>query len=85
MRHHEDTKMITQQEHTLIKKFVIKNKQDRYLTFLEKDKTRKKFINELYHFKDFNWKLFREISGNEPNGKQLLQELIPRKIFRVVL
>jgi hypothetical protein len=47
------------------KKVCHKEKQDRYLTFLANDKTRKKFTNELYHFHDFNWKLFREIPGNE--------------------
>ncbi len=57
--------MIADIEQTLIKKFVIKDKQERYLTFLAKDKKRKKFINELYHFKDFDWKLFREIPGSE--------------------
>jgi hypothetical protein len=59
------------QEQTLIKKFVIKEKQDRYLTFLSKDKTRNKFTDELYHFKDFNWKLFREIPGSE-NESQVI-------------
>ena len=46
--------MITHEEHTLINKFVTKDKQERYLTFLAKDKTRNKFIDELYHFNDFN-------------------------------
>jgi hypothetical protein len=57
--------MIVQQEQTLIKKFITKDKQERYLTFLSKDKTRKKFTDELYHFNDFDWKLFREIPGGE--------------------
>ncbi len=57
--------MITPLEQALIKKFVIKVKQHRYLTFLDKDKTPEKFTNELYHFNDFNWNLFREIPGNE--------------------
>ena len=57
--------MINSQEQILIKKFISKDKQDRYLGFLDQDKNRKKFTKELYHFKDFNWELFREISGNE--------------------
>jgi hypothetical protein len=57
--------LISKQEEILIKKFVEKDKQDRYLTFLSKDKTRKKFTEILYHFNDFNWKLFREIAGSE--------------------
>ncbi len=63
--------MITHEEHTLINKFVTKDKQERYLTFLAKDKTRNKFIDELYHFNDFNWKLFREIPGNENKGQTI--------------
>jgi hypothetical protein len=61
--------MITQQERALINKFITKDKQERYLTFLAKDKTRNKFLDELYHFNDFNWKLFREIPGNENEGQ----------------
>jgi len=61
--------MIADIEQTLIKKFVIKDRQERYLTFLAKDKTRNKFIDELYHFNDFNWKLFREIPGSENEGQ----------------
>lgn len=57
--------MISQQEQILIKKFVVKDKQERYLTFLSKDKNRKKFTKTLYHFNDFNWKLLREIPGSE--------------------
>ena len=57
--------MISKHEEILIKKFVEKEKQDRYLTFLSKDKTRNKFTEILYHFNDFNWKLFREIAGSE--------------------
>lgn len=63
--------MITHQERTLIKKFVIKDKQERYLTFLSNDRTRNKFVDTLYHFNDFNWKLFREIPGND-NERQAI-------------
>ena len=61
--------MIVQEEQALIKKFVTKDKQERYLIFLSKDKTRNKFTDELYHFNDFNWKLFREIPGSENEGQ----------------
>lgn len=63
--------MIVPEEQSLIKKFVLKEKQERYLAFLSKDKTRYKFTNELYHFKDFKWKLFREIPGSE-NERQAI-------------
>ena len=61
--------MIAHIEQTFVNKFVMKDKQERYLTFLAKDKTRNKFINELYHFNNFNWKLFREIPGSENEGQ----------------
>ena len=73
--------MITQQEQALIKKFIIKDKQDRYLAFLDKDKTRKKFTKELYHFKDFNWKLFREIPGSETEWKTIATRINSNKNF----
>jgi hypothetical protein len=57
--------MIADIEQTLIKIFVIEDRQDRYLTFLAKVKTRNMFIGELYHFNDFNWIYFREIPGIE--------------------
>ena len=36
--------MIAHIEQTFVNKFVMKDKQERYLTFLAKDKTRNKFI-----------------------------------------
>ncbi len=65
-------------ENLLIKKFIVKDKQERYLSFLSKVKTRNKFTNELYHFKDFNWKLFRKIATNE-NEREIINEIIKRK------
>jgi hypothetical protein len=57
--------MIAREEQAFIKKFVIKDKQERYLGFLSKDKTRRKFMDALYHFDDFKWELFSAISGSE--------------------
>mgnify|MGYP001556822853 CR=1 FL=1 len=71
--------MIVPEEQALIKNFVIKGKQDRYLTFIANDKTRKKFKHELYHFNDFNWKLFREISGSEIGRETITREVKIRK------
>ena len=50
-------------ERKLIEKFIVKEKKGRYLTFIKKEKTRKKFLNKLYHFKDLNWSLFEKIPG----------------------
>lgn len=71
--------MLTQPEQALIKKFVMKDKQERYSGFLGKEKTRKKFTSELYHFKDFNWKLFREIAGNENERDVIRSKVNGRK------
>lgn len=71
--------MIVPEEQALIKNFVIQGKQDRYLSFLANDKTRKKFTRELYHFNDFNWKLFREIPGSEIGRETIIREVKSRK------
>ncbi|MDQ4141076.1 MAG: hypothetical protein M3142_11195 [Bacteroidota bacterium] len=51
-------------EAKVIKRFIINKKQDRYLTFVQAEKTRKKFIEELSHFST-QLKGFEEIKGNE--------------------
>ena len=71
--------MMVPEEQALIKDFVIKGKQDRYLTFLANAKTRKKFTRELYHFNDFNWKLFREIPGSEIGRETIIRDIKSRK------
>ena len=72
--------MINEQEQKLIAKFVNKAKQDRYLAFLSKEKTRHKFTEELYHFRNFNWNLFREIPGSESERETVASEVKKRKI-----
>ena len=62
-------------EQLLIKKFVIKDKQERYLNFLSKEKTRQKFTSELYHFRDFKWNLFREIPGSESESHTIVTKV----------
>lgn len=37
-------------EKKVIERFIVKNKQNRYLAFINKSKTRKKFTDELAHF-----------------------------------
>jgi hypothetical protein len=66
-------------ERKLIEKFVTKNKRERFLTFIEKEKTRKKFLKELYHFKDFDWKLFREIPGSQNEREVVTKKVGNRK------
>ena len=51
-------------EEKVIKRFIINKKQERYLTFIQAEKTRNKFIDELSHFSS-QLKDFEEIKGNE--------------------
>jgi hypothetical protein len=66
-------------EQTFIKKFVEEDKQERYLGFLANEKTRLKFTSELNYFKNLNWKLFREISGNESETAAILAKVKDKK------
>lgn len=49
----------------VIKKFVDKAKQDRYIQFVSSPKNRYKFINDLAHFNFFKWDLFDNVKGIE--------------------
>ena len=71
--------MMNQVEQLLIRKFIIHEKQERYLHYLSNDKSRNKFVRELYHFKDFNWSLLRPIPGNEIPSNSILQSLRSKK------
>jgi hypothetical protein len=52
-------------ETKVIERFIVKTKQDRYLTFIKSDKTRDKFISELAHFRNFRQERFDEIKSDE--------------------
>ncbi|RYE54017.1 MAG: hypothetical protein EOP48_13160 [Sphingobacteriales bacterium] len=65
----------SEQEELLIANFIVKEKQDRYLGFLTKENTRRKFTKELYHFKHFNWSLFQEIPGDQNAADIILSKL----------
>jgi hypothetical protein len=49
----------------VIRKFVEKAKQHRYIQFVSSTKNRSKFIKDLPHFNFFNWDLFDAVKGNE--------------------
>jgi hypothetical protein len=49
----------------VIKLFVDKVKQDRYIQFVSSPKHRHKFIRDLAHFKFFKWDKFEAVNGNE--------------------
>lgn len=48
----------------VVERFVLKIKQDRYLTLIKGEKSRYKFIKELSHFVDFRTELFEEVKGD---------------------
>lgn len=52
-------------EAKVIQRFVIKTKQDRYLTFIKSEKTRPRFINDLSHVNFLREDLFEKVEGNE--------------------
>ena len=49
----------------VIKKFVDKLKQDRYIQFISSPKNRQKFIADLSHFNFLQWDKFDKVNGNE--------------------
>ena len=51
-------------ESKVIQRFIIPNKQERYLSFIKKEKTRDKFVKELAHFSSQLYD-FKEIKGND--------------------
>lgn len=63
----------TDLEIRVIKRFVHKAKQDRYIHFVSLPKNRDKFISDLPHFNFFRWELFDTVKGNEEQA--ILQAL----------
>ena len=49
----------------VIKRFVDKAKQDRYIQFVSSPKNRHKFIKDLSHFNFFQWDKFETVKGIE--------------------
>jgi len=49
----------------IIKTFVLKDKQKRFIQFVQSNKNRQKFIRELAHFSHFETKLFTRLDGNK--------------------
>lgn len=55
----------------VIQRFIIKNKQDRYLQFVKSFKNRKKLIAHLAHFRDLQEDAFELVSGIEEDVVRL--------------
>jgi hypothetical protein len=58
-------KQNTNLEIKVIKRFIDKPKQDRYIQFVSSPKNRHKFINDLSHFNFFQWGKFEPVKGIE--------------------
>ena len=73
-------------EINVIKKFVDKAKQERYIQFVSSLKNRDKFIRDLAHFNFFKWDLFESVKGNEEQAiLQAIQENgVPDKTCYVI-
>ena len=72
-------------EAKVIQRFVIKTKQERYMTFIKSEKTRSKFINDLSHINFLREDLFDKVEGNEFEFiKQRIKALGNLKDFYVI-
>ena len=67
--------MDTPLEIKVINTFIVKEKQARYIQFVSSERTRKKFIDKLPHFRDLQWELFEELSDENEiiNRSKLLK------------
>lgn len=63
-------------ERKFIERFTLKTKRDRYLSFVQNEKTRKKFIRDLSHLKFLNKDLFVRVEADE-------HEVIQNRIKRI--
>jgi hypothetical protein len=52
-------------ETKVIKRFVVKTKQERFLNFVRNEKLRQKFIRELYNMNFLELELFEKVEKNE--------------------
>jgi len=65
----------------VIEKFIRKEKQSRYISFVSSKKNRKKFIRELPHLKDLEWNLFVEVNSFSP---EMINHFDPRQFCYVI-
>lgn len=49
----------------VIQKYIVKDKQSRFIQFVSSEKKRDKFVSELPHFNYFKWELFDEVHKEE--------------------
>jgi hypothetical protein len=66
---------MSDREIQLIETFVVPSKRERYEGFLRSAKNRKKFLDELYHFRDFIPDCVVELSGRDGTATGVIAEL----------
>ena len=73
-------------ESTVIQRFIVKGKQDRYLQFVNSPKNRKKLIANLAHFRDLEEDAFELVTGIEEDvvRKALAQQGISASTCYVI-
>jgi hypothetical protein len=62
-------------EESIVRAFILPNRQERYLEFLTKPKRRAKFIAQLAHFRHLNPNFAFSIPGSQTNPSSLLKLL----------
>lgn len=65
-------------EAQLIRPFILESKRERYCGFLTSLKKREKFLEELYHFGDFNPDVTVHLAGKDETVEGILKELRAR-------
>jgi len=66
---------IHKEEEAFVQRFIVEDKQERYLFFLSKPATRNKFLSELYHNLVINEKWTTELASRELDPTQVAQRL----------
>lgn len=67
-----------EEEEAFVKRFIIQNKRERYLSYLANPKKRHTFLNVLYHCGDIVWSLATEIFPRDSSADQIEQFLKQR-------
>lgn len=66
------------QEEAFIRRFVTEEKQERYIGFLSKPQTRRKFLSELYHRLAVRRSLSEEVPSNQRSVEKVQQSLLEK-------
>ena len=67
------------QEEAFIRRFIIEEKQQRYMGFLSKAETRRRFLSELYYRLAFRTSLAEEVSSKERTVQKVELRLLGKR------